>query len=111
MSQAVYPTLSTPNGELRTVKLGTIYDPIERTDDPDKYKFMVLLTSKGAAINNVILSEFKERSDTEETGEALSAEGDSAAKVLKPLTLLSPWTMRRHGYLYAGEYAVVAGSG
>ena len=88
-----YPTLNAHNEEQKTVRLGTVYDPIERTDDPEKFKFAVLLTTQGAAVDSVILSEFKQRSDTVADDEpaGLSADGNSGAKVLKPLTLLHPW--------------------
>jgi YidC/Oxa1 family membrane protein insertase len=90
ISQAVYPTLSTPNGKLKTVTLGGFdLSAIERTDDPEKYKFMVVLTSKGAAVQMATLSEFKVKSDTVAEGEGLSADADP---VDQPLTLLSPWT-------------------
>jgi len=44
-----------------TVTLGSLYPEIERTDDKNRFKFMVELTSKGAAIKTVTLSEFDDR--------------------------------------------------
>jgi YidC/Oxa1 family membrane protein insertase len=91
LSQAVYPELLAKNNDLQTVRLGAVYDTIERTKDSDKYKFMVQLTSKGAAIEHVILSEFKERSDTASAAEILG-DGSASPTGPQPLTLLSPWT-------------------
>ncbi|MHC5083455.1 MAG: YidC/Oxa1 family insertase periplasmic-domain containing protein, partial [Planctomycetota bacterium] len=58
-----YPQLSATSDKLKTASLGEVY-PIEdtkRTDDPEKYKFRIEFTSKGAAVRNVTLSEFKNR--------------------------------------------------
>ncbi len=91
VTQVEYPVLSAKGAKLETVTLGQLYPEVERTDDGDKYKFMVQFTSKGAAISNVILSEFKARSDEVSATEVLSADADSDVKVQNPLTLLSPW--------------------
>ncbi|MHC5147109.1 MAG: hypothetical protein ACYSOK_08465, partial [Planctomycetota bacterium] len=60
----VYPQLAATSAAEQTVKLGALYDEIERTDDPEKYKFQVELTSKGAAIRYLISSEFEARGET-----------------------------------------------
>lgn len=48
--------------DTRTVSLGAVYDEVTKFDDPDKFKFRLELTSKGAAIKTATLSEFKNRS-------------------------------------------------
>jgi len=85
----VYPQLIAKNSDPQTVTLGAVYPEIKRTDDADKYKFSVQLTTKGAAVQYVILSEFEAR---EETGLVEAITGDDSGKVVKdfPLTLLSP---------------------
>ena len=85
----VYPRLTASNAELQTKSLGMVYEEVKRTDDPDKYKFLVEFTSQGAAVKQVILSEFKARAG-EASAEVLSADPSADAKVLYPLTLLSP---------------------
>lgn len=85
----VYPRLNAVNATAQTVKLGEIYPEVKRTDDPQKYKFQVVLTSKGAAVKYAILSEFQARSETHETA-GLSAEAAGDTHVIHPLTLLSP---------------------
>ncbi len=57
-----------------TRMLGALYEKSERTDDPEKFKFQLEFTSKGASISNVTLSEFDDR----------------APKDAQPLVLLSP---------------------
>ena len=44
-----------------SIVMGSLYPEVERTDDENKFKFMVELTSKGAAIKTVTLSEFDDR--------------------------------------------------
>ncbi len=85
----VYPQLTASNAELQTKSLGMMYEDVKRTDDPDKYKFLVVFTSQGAAVKQVILSEFKARAG-EASAEVLSADPSTDTKVLYPLTLLSP---------------------
>jgi YidC/Oxa1 family membrane protein insertase len=82
----VYPRLNATSTAPQTVTLGALYDTIERTDKPDKYKFQIVLTNKGAAVQQVTLSEFAERG-TEEP---------------EPLILLSPLTNDADVYTLAG---------
>ena len=91
ITQVEYPVLSARGAKLATVTLGQLYPEVERRDNPDQYKFMVQLTTKGAAISNVILSEFKARSDTLSEDEALGDAVSSDIKTQNPLVLLSPW--------------------
>lgn len=60
-SESIFSTLSAVNGTEETVTLGALYETCKRTDDPDKYKFQIELTTRGAAINTVTLSEFDNR--------------------------------------------------
>ncbi|MHC5000778.1 MAG: YidC/Oxa1 family insertase periplasmic-domain containing protein, partial [Planctomycetota bacterium] len=57
----VYPQLSATSAKGKTVTLGAVYEEIERSDDESNYKFLVELTSKGAAVKTLMLSEFKDR--------------------------------------------------
>ncbi|OQY07689.1 MAG: hypothetical protein B6I25_01105 [Planctomycetales bacterium 4572_13] len=57
----IYPQLSATNTNEQIITLGATYDEIERFDDRDKYKFQVELTSKGAAVKTLMLSEFEDR--------------------------------------------------
>lgn len=50
--------LSAVNAKAQTVTLGQLYEKYERTDEPNKYKFQVELTSQGAAVKTACLSEF-----------------------------------------------------
>ncbi|MHC5146648.1 MAG: YidC/Oxa1 family insertase periplasmic-domain containing protein, partial [Planctomycetota bacterium] len=86
----VYPQLAATSAAEQTVKLGDLYDEVERTDDPEKYKFQVELTSKGAAIRYLISSEFEARGETADS-EVLSADASGSAKVISPLLLLQPF--------------------
>ncbi len=80
ISQVVYPQLTSTNAEMKTATLGGLTEEIKRSKEPGDYKYQVTLTAKGAAIDNVVLSEFKAKSDTiTEDTELLN------------LTLLSPW--------------------
>ncbi len=45
----------------KEIVMGSLYPEVKRTDDESKYKLMVELTSKGAAIKTVTLSEFDDR--------------------------------------------------
>ncbi|MHC4784022.1 MAG: hypothetical protein ACYTE0_13385, partial [Planctomycetota bacterium] len=55
----VYPQLSATSAKGKTVTLGAVYEEIERSADDSNYKFQVELTSKGAAVKTLMLSEFK----------------------------------------------------
>ena len=57
----VYPQLSATSAKGQTITLGAVYEEIERSDDDSNYKFQVELTSKGAAVKTLMLSEFKDR--------------------------------------------------
>ncbi|MHC4951925.1 MAG: YidC/Oxa1 family insertase periplasmic-domain containing protein, partial [Planctomycetota bacterium] len=85
-----YPHLSAANIEEQTIKLGALYPELERSEDPEKYKFMVVLTSKGAAVRHLISSEFKARGEATST-EALSEDASDESKVLSPLSILQPF--------------------
>jgi YidC/Oxa1 family membrane protein insertase len=50
--------LSAVSAKEQTVMLGAVYDTCVGANEPDKYKFQVELTSAGAAIKTVQLSEF-----------------------------------------------------
>jgi YidC/Oxa1 family membrane protein insertase len=54
--------LSAVSGPEQTVLLGALYDTCRRTNDPDKYKFQIELTTRGAAVKTVRLAEFDDRS-------------------------------------------------
>jgi len=88
-----YPQLiaAGPENE-QIVTLGAVYDDIERTDDESKYKFQVDLTSKGAAVNTLTLSEYKDR-NTEHPA---------------PLLLLSPLSNGKEVYTLANTALKVA---
>jgi YidC/Oxa1 family membrane protein insertase len=102
-----YPQLAARNAEEQTVTLGAIYDRIERTGEADKFKFRVDLTSRGAAVERVTLSEFRASSEFG-TGEALT--GDETTGPTKPghLTLLAPITNGRTIYSLANTSLLVA---
>ena len=106
----VYPQLIAKNNKSKTVTLGAVYPEIERTDDADKYKFVVMLTTKGAAVQHVILSEFKAREEAEPV-EVLS--GDASNEIVKdfPLTLLSPLSNGKEIYSLANTGLRVAPAG
>ena len=53
--------LSAVSQKEQTAVLGELGETIERTDDPTRYKFRVELTSKGAAVRTVSMSEFDNR--------------------------------------------------
>jgi len=61
--------------KLETRVLGALYPEIERTDDPEKFKFQMVVTTNGAGIDNVVLSEFDDRDP----------------KNPQPFQLLGPW--------------------
>ena len=88
----VYPQLSAVNNKEQTVTLGTTYHETERFDDHSKYKFQIELTSKGAAVKTLTLSEFKVRD----------------IKDPVPLKLLSPLSNRRTVYSLANTALKVA---
>jgi YidC/Oxa1 family membrane protein insertase len=88
----VYPQLAAINAKEQIVTLGAVYDEIERFDDDAQYKFQVELTSKGAAVKTLMLSEFKDR-NTEDPS---------------PLTLLSPLGNGKNIYSLANTALKVA---
>lgn len=53
--------LSAVSAPRQTQTLGVLYDKCRRSDDPTRYKYQVELTSAGAGIASVILSEFDDR--------------------------------------------------
>jgi YidC/Oxa1 family membrane protein insertase len=77
------------------VTLGQVYEEMERTDDPNKYKFQVELTSLGAAIATAELSEFS----------------DLNPKEPKPLRMVSPILNGRPVYSMACESLYVIRQG
>ncbi len=103
----VYPKLTATNAKLQTKILGAVYDEVKRNDDPDKYKFQVEFTSKGAAVKQVVLSEFEARAETD-SPEAISADASSEATVIAPLTFLSPLTNGKEVYSLANTSLRVA---
>ncbi|MBL7215307.1 MAG: YidC/Oxa1 family insertase periplasmic-domain containing protein [Phycisphaerae bacterium] len=102
-----YPQLSATSAKLQTVALGKVYGQIKRTDDPDKYKFLIELTTKGAAVRQVILNEFKARDQTNNV-EVLSAGASKETVAAFPLTLLSPLSNGREIYSLANTNLRVA---
>jgi YidC/Oxa1 family membrane protein insertase len=88
----VYPTLSAVSAAEQTVMLGAVYESIERFDDDSKYKFQVELTSQGAAVKTLTLSEFKDR----------------GTKDPIPLTVLSPLSNGRDVYSLSNTTLKVA---
>jgi YidC/Oxa1 family membrane protein insertase len=102
-----YPQLSAVSAEKQTVRLGALYPEVKRTDDPEKYKFMVFLNSKGASVENVIMSEFESRGKATPS-EVLSADSSTDAKVIHPLSLLSPFGKDGHIYSLANTSLKVA---
>lgn len=103
----VYPRLTAQSAAAETVKLGAVYPEVERTDDPDKYKFLVILTTKGAAVQYTVLSEFEARAHTSEA-EVLSAELADGGNVIHPLTLLSPLSNGKDVYSLANTNLWIA---
>jgi YidC/Oxa1 family membrane protein insertase len=87
-----YPQLSAITAKEQTVTLGELYDEIKRSDDESKYKFQVKLTTQGAAIETLTLSEFKDR-NTEHPA---------------PLVLLSPLSNGKEVYSLANAALKVA---
>ena len=102
-----YPDLSAVNAEKQTVKLGALYPEVKRTDDPEKYKFMVLLNTKGASVETVFMSEFESR-EKAAPSEALSADSSADTKVIHPLSLLSPFGQKHDIYSLANTALKVA---
>jgi len=88
----VYPQLTAPRGSEQTVTLGATYEDIKRFDDESKYKFQVEITSRGAAVQTLTLSEFKDR-NTEHPA---------------PLVLLSPLGESKDVYSLANAALKVA---
>jgi YidC/Oxa1 family membrane protein insertase len=88
----VYPQLSAANTTEQVVTLGALYDEIERSSDESNYKFQVELTSKGAAIQTLSLSEFKDRNTQDPA----------------PLVLLSPLGSGKNTYSLANTALKVA---
>ena len=88
----VYPQLSAANTSEQVVTLGALYDEIERSSDESNYKFQVELTSKGAAIQTLSLSEFKDRNTQDPA----------------PLVLLSPLGSGKNTYSLANTALKVA---
>ncbi|MBC8378247.1 MAG: YidC/Oxa1 family insertase periplasmic-domain containing protein [Planctomycetes bacterium] len=91
----MYPRLTASNAKLQTKTLGAVYDQIKRTDDPDKHKFQVEFTSKGAALKTVTLSEFADRDAEQPT----------------QLVLLSPLMDGAEIYSFANTKLYVAPAG
>jgi YidC/Oxa1 family membrane protein insertase len=58
---AVFSQLSAVSGKEETVTLGTLYEFCQRTTDPAQYKYQIELTTRGAAVKSVTLSEFNDR--------------------------------------------------
>lgn len=56
-----FENLSALSGPEQTVTLGALYDVCRRTTDPSQYKFQIELTTRGAAVKTVTLSEFDDR--------------------------------------------------
>lgn len=56
-----FENLSAVSGPEQTVLLGALRETCQRTDDPSVYKFQIELTSRGAAVKTVTLSEFDDR--------------------------------------------------
>jgi len=88
----VMPELAAVNRDERTVTLGATYPDIRRTNDPERYKFKVELTSAGAAVKTAWLSEFDNRD----------------LKALAPLPLLSPLDGGRAVYSLANTALRIA---
>ncbi|MEN8128030.1 MAG: YidC/Oxa1 family insertase periplasmic-domain containing protein [Planctomycetota bacterium] len=88
----VYPQLTATSTAEQTVTLGAVYDEVKRFDDDSQYKFQVELTSRGAAVKTLSLSEFKDR-DTEHP---------------MPLALLSPLGINKDIYSLANTALKVA---
>jgi len=101
-----YPHLAAKNAQEQTVRLGAIYDTIERTSDADKFKFRVELTSRGAAVAQVTLSEFEAREEFG-TVEALTEE-ELTDEQPRPLALLAPISDGRTVYTLANTSLLVA---
>ncbi len=59
--ESAFTTLSAVSGPEQTVTLGALYESCRRMKDPDKYKFQIELTTRGAAVKTVTLSEFDDR--------------------------------------------------
>ncbi len=70
-----FSELRATQAELETRSLGQTYPDIRRSDDPERYKFQVEFTNRGAGIRSVTLSEFDDRQ----------------TKDPQPLVLLSSW--------------------
>jgi YidC/Oxa1 family membrane protein insertase len=88
----IYPQLTATSAAEQTVTLGATYDKIERFKDQSKYKFQVELSSRGAAVKMLSLSEFKDR-NTEHPA---------------PLVLLSPLSNGKEVYSLANTALKVA---
>ncbi|MCE5185371.1 MAG: YidC/Oxa1 family insertase periplasmic-domain containing protein [Planctomycetaceae bacterium] len=99
-----FPILNAENSPEQTVELGALYPEVKRTADPDKYKFKVVLTARGAAVQRVILSEFEARV-TDQT-EMLSA--DQGGKAVSPLILLAPLDEQSRVYSLANTSLKIA---
>lgn len=82
--------LSAVQGERQGAVLGELYDTIERWSDPEKYKFRIELTAKGAAIERVQLSEFDNRFQ-EERGPLTLLFGLENQRMLYTLATPSLW--------------------
>ncbi len=88
--------LAAVSGPQRTVTLGAVYpDDIRRSDDPDRYKFQVELTTLGAAVRTAALSEFDNRDASDR----------------RPLVLLSPLRNSRPIYSLANAALRIAPAG
>lgn len=81
-----YPEAAAVSGRERTAVLGALYEDIKRSDDTDKYKFQVILTTRGAAVKYAVLSEFKARKTA---AELLTSQAGGISPAGNPLILLS----------------------
>ncbi|HOK94503.1 MAG TPA: YidC/Oxa1 family insertase periplasmic-domain containing protein [Anaerohalosphaeraceae bacterium] len=96
----VYPQVSAVSGREQTAVLGALYEDIRRTENPDKYKFQITLTTRGAAVKNAVLSEFKARKKAE-SAELLTDQADCIKPADNPLILLSEMAHERRVYSLA----------
>lgn len=81
----VFSRLRADQGDAETITLGRVYETVERFTEDSKFKFELSLTTKGAAIEQAVMSEFKNRYE----------EGQV------PLVLLSPIETSRGQMIYS----------
>lgn len=58
---SLFSNLLAVSGKEETVTLGGLYESCRRTSDPTRYKYQIELTTRGAAVKSVTLSEFDDR--------------------------------------------------